>query len=182
MFTVPRDQTIVAIGAYALMRNHYHILIHEVTDGGISKFMQKLGTGYTMYFNERHARIGNVFVKPFRSKHIDSDAYLRKIAQYIHLNAAETFENLWKHGVVRDMAILQRKLEAYPYSSLQEYIRKSARPESAIIDEGAREILSDGLPTFAKILSDMRGYYSDINSELNPGGVASRVRKGSGRG
>ena len=166
VFTVTKNAQIVRVGAYALMRNHYHLLLQEVVDGGISKFMQKLGTGYSMYFNERHGRIGNVFVKPFRSKHIDTDAYLRKVTQYIHLNAAENFESLWKRGIARDLAGLQRKLEAYSYSSLPEYVTKANRPESIIIDKHAHSLLSSGLPNLAKVLSDMHGYYSDLQSEF----------------
>lgn len=165
VFSVAKVAPIVCIGAYALMSNHYHLLVQEVVDGGISKFMQKLGTGYSMYFNERHDRIGNVFVKPFRSKHIHDDAYLRKVLQYIHLNAAENFEALWKRGIVRDLAALQRKLEAYPYSSLPEYLHKN-RPESSIIEPHARRLLSSGMPTFARVLSEMHGYFADLESEF----------------
>ena len=88
---IPRHQTIVSIGAYYLMGNHYHLLLQEKSEGGISKFMQKVGTGYTMYFNEKNDRIGSLFVGPFRSKHIAQDAYLRRVTQYIHLNPAELF-------------------------------------------------------------------------------------------
>lgn len=165
IFLLPKQAPIVCIGAYALMRNHYHLLLQEITDGGISKFMQKLGTGYSMYFNERHDRIGNVFVKPFRSKHIHDDAYLRKVTQYIHLNAAENFEALWKRGAVRDLTALQRKLEAYPYSSLPEYVGKK-RAQGTVIGTSAHQLLSSGMPTFSRVLSDMHGYYSDLQSEF----------------
>src|SRR3989344_5475351 len=49
-----REETIVNIGAYCLMPNHFHILIHEKIEGGISKYMLKLMTGYSMYFNKKH--------------------------------------------------------------------------------------------------------------------------------
>src|SRR3989344_8337118 len=46
-----RDDTLVDIGAYCLMPNHFHFLVHEKEDGGISAFMQKLSTAYSLYFN-----------------------------------------------------------------------------------------------------------------------------------
>src|SRR3989344_2776781 len=52
---------LVEIVAYCLMPNHFHLLIREVEEGGISKFMQKVTTGYTMYFNKRHDRSGSLF-------------------------------------------------------------------------------------------------------------------------
>src|SRR3972149_11299304 len=49
-----REETIVEIGAYCLMPNHFHILIYEKIEGGISKYMLKLMTGYSMYFNKKY--------------------------------------------------------------------------------------------------------------------------------
>ena len=48
---IERQKPLVAIGAYCLMPNHFHILVKEITDNGISMFMEKLATGYSMYFN-----------------------------------------------------------------------------------------------------------------------------------
>ena len=53
-----RGKPLVAIGAYCLMPNHFHLLACEITKGGISKFMQKMTTGYTMYFNQKQKRVG----------------------------------------------------------------------------------------------------------------------------
>ena len=56
LLDIKRGETIVDIGAYCLMPNHFHLLIHEKTENGISKFMQKLLTAYTMYFNKKNER------------------------------------------------------------------------------------------------------------------------------
>ena len=50
------DSPIVAIGAYVLMPNHFHILITPTEDGNISKYMQKVCTGYVMYYNQKYKR------------------------------------------------------------------------------------------------------------------------------
>jgi putative transposase len=166
ILVMPREHQIVSIGAYSLMRNHYHILIREITDGGITKFMQKVGTGYGMYFNEKNDRVGNVFVKPFRSKHVSTDAYLYSVAQYIHLNAAELFERGWKHGKVSDMVELRKKLSRYPFSSFPDYTSDTSRPELNILNESARTILRDRLPELERVLNEMRDYYAEVEREF----------------
>lgn len=159
-----REASVVAIGAYALMSNHFHILLREKTQGGISRFMHKVATGYTMYFNERHGRIGNLFIKPFRSKRVNTDRYLRCVAQYIHLNAAERFEPYWKKGRVTNMAALEKNLVAYPYSSLPDYLRIQRR-QKTILDPEAFDLIGDRLPTLSTVLSDAREYYVEAEQE-----------------
>lgn len=88
---IPRDETLVAIGAFCLMPNHFHLVLKEIMEGGITMFMQKLGTAYTMYFNARYERVGSLFVKPFRSKHIDTDRYFQYLINYLHCNPAELY-------------------------------------------------------------------------------------------
>ena len=77
---------LVEIVAYCLNQNHYHLILRQVTSGGISKFMQKVGTGYTMYFNQKYKRTGSLFGGRFKSKHINTDAYLKHVGVYVNLN------------------------------------------------------------------------------------------------
>lgn len=162
---LPRERTIVAIGAYCLMGNHFHLLVREISDGGITRFMQKVGTGYAMYFNEKHDRIGNLFVKPFRSKHIGDDDYLRRVTQYIHLNPAERFESAWKDGKVNNMQILEKDLRTYSFSSLPDYFG-TGRCERRILDEKAINLIAEGLPTLSVMLAEARSYYEQIEREF----------------
>jgi len=108
----------VSIGAFCLMSNHFHLLLQEIEEGGISAFVQKLGTAYTMYFNIKYQRVGGLFCKPFRSIHVDKDEYLQQVIQYIHCNPAEIYEPLWKEGHVRDIQKLKEQLIEYKYGSL----------------------------------------------------------------
>ncbi len=85
----PTGERLVNIIAFCLMPNHYHLLLHERTPGGISKFMQRLGTAYTMYFNEKNDRSGALFQGRFKSKLVDDDEYIIKVIDYIHLNPKE---------------------------------------------------------------------------------------------
>lgn len=71
---------------YCLNRNHYHFILEQVLDGGIEKFMQRFGTGYTMYFNNKYERTGSLFQGIFKSSHINSNEYLLHVSAYVNLN------------------------------------------------------------------------------------------------
>jgi len=169
IFSFPRSEPIVAIGVYCLMGNHPHIVLQEKVEGGISKFLHKLGTAYSMYYNKKYGRIGNLLVKPFRSQHISNEPYLRRVAQYVHLNPAEIFEHSWKDGVVKDIAALEQKLMKYKHSSLPDYFGKDKRPERAILDDGVYALLKDRLPSLSSVLKDAAAYYAAINRSFEPG-------------
>ena len=123
--------------------------------------MRSLGTAYAMYFNIKYKRSGNLFVKPFRSRHIDSDGYLRRVVQYVHLNPIEIFERGWKSGNVGNKATLEQRLSAYQYSSLPEYMG-ATRPENSILDPEAVEMISDGLPAIASLIEEATDYYEEL--------------------
>lgn len=72
--------------AYCINPNHFHFLITPFQEKGIEKFMQRLGNGYTKYFNNRHKRSGVLFQGKFKSKHIDSNEYLLHLSAYINGN------------------------------------------------------------------------------------------------
>lgn len=137
---IPRDGALVAIGAFCLMPNHFHLILKEIIDGGITLFMQKLGTAYTMYFNARYERTGNLFIKPFRSRHINTDRYFQYLINYLHCNPAELYEPKWKTGDVKNLSVLIEKLAAYPYSSLGAYENRKL-PIRAILDESVFDIV-----------------------------------------
>ncbi len=158
IFTEERGEQIVAIGAYCLMPNHYHLLLKEVVEGGISEFMRKVGIAYTMYFNTKNDRVGNLFLRPFRSRHISTDRYFQRVLQYIHCNPAELSEPGWKSGKVRSITALESKLSSYPFSSLQSYI--PGNPRSKILSSEGFEIADH--PSPRRMIEDARAYYADI--------------------
>lgn len=79
------QEKLVEFIAYCLNPNHFHFLLRQVSDNGISEFMKRLG-GYTSYFNNKYKRSGALFQGKFKSKHIDSDSYLHHLSVYINLN------------------------------------------------------------------------------------------------
>lgn len=78
---------LVNIVAYCLNQNHYHFVLEQVSEKGIEKFMQRLGTGYTMYFNNKYDRTGSLFQGTFKAVHIDSNPYLLHASAYVNLNS-----------------------------------------------------------------------------------------------
>jgi len=77
---------LVNIICYCLNPNHFHMVFEQVAERGVEKFMHRLGTGHTKYFNVRHKRVGSLFQGKFQSVHIDSDEYLLHVSAYVNLN------------------------------------------------------------------------------------------------
>lgn len=154
-----RGTPLVGIGAFCLMPNHIHLLLQEKTEGGISLFMQKLGTAYTMYFNKKYRRTGNLFMRPFRSRHVGQDDYFQQLIHYIHCNPAEIYERSWKKGHVKNLGALEKKLLSYRYSSIGAYEQKSHEYHS-IIDTGVFEIAHRD--PAAKMLREAHAYYAEV--------------------
>ena len=125
------------------MGNHFHLLLKENNDGGISKFMLRLQTGYSMYFNKKNERTGALFSGPFKSKHIGDEIYLQQVIKYIHVNPLEAIapslyiKNNFKDGVFVEEFDdeVKNKLLEYPYSSFPDFM-KIKRPENDILSEG----------------------------------------------
>ena len=160
IFAIDRKDQLIGVGAFCLMPNHYHLLLKEIRDGGISQFMRKLGTAYSMYFNIKYERAGNVFVKPFRSRRIRDDEYLQCAIQYIHCNPAEIFEPGWKHGRVQNLVHLEKKLIQYPYSSFRAF-QEYSHPLRALLDNSIFELESQLSPK--EMIRDARDYYAELS-------------------
>jgi len=122
LYSSARTQQLVAIGAYCLMPNHFHILLTPLIENGVSKFMQKLQTAYTMYFNEKYVRNGSLLQGTFKAEHADRDEYLKYLYAYIHLNPAKLFNAEWKQKEKHELQYLGSSALDYRYSSAGEYL------------------------------------------------------------
>lgn len=103
---------LVDIYAFCLMPNHFHFLLKQLADGGISKFINKISNGFSHYFNIRHERVGHLFQGNFKAVRIEDDQQFIHVSRYIHLNPVNSY------------IIQPEKIVAYEYSSYPEYIRK----------------------------------------------------------
>ncbi|MCM2338833.1 MAG: transposase [Burkholderiales bacterium] len=134
LYKIKKESSLVDIGIYSLMPNHFHIVIKEKTEGGISKFLGKLLTGYSMYFNKKNNRSGALFESRFKAKHIDNDEYLKYLFAYIHLNPIKLIDSKWKENGISDRKYAQKHLEEYSFSSYQDY-KNIERLQSKIINK-----------------------------------------------
>src|SRR6266446_439609 len=75
----------VALQAYVLMGNHYH-LIAETHRANLGRWMHWLSTAYTVYFNRRHRLVGHLFQGRYKSIVVEAEGYLLSLSRYVHLN------------------------------------------------------------------------------------------------
>ena len=127
-----REAPLVDILAYSLMPNHFHLVLRPIVENGVSVFMRKLGTAYSMYFNLQHEHSGTLFQGPFKSSHIDTDPYHTWIFAYAHLSPVSLIAPKWQEHGVENIAAAQHFLANYRYSSYFDYYT-AERPERATL-------------------------------------------------
>lgn len=115
-------ESLVDIHAFCLMSNHYHFLVSEVEDGGMSLFMRKLNMGYAKYFNEKYKRSGVLWQGTFKKIRIERDAHFLHIPFYIHLNPLDLEFPEWREGKVKNSRKALDFLHTYRWSSYLDYI------------------------------------------------------------
>jgi putative transposase len=153
---------LVDIHGWCLMRNHYHLLLSERVDGGLTKFIMRLNVGYAKYFNKRYDRSGTLFQGRSKKIHIDSDGYFLHILHYIHLNPLDfdVTTKDWRAGTLSSSKKSRRIVEQYRWSSYADYASKS--PGSGIT---TTELFSD---VFRDYPSSLYSYLRDMDP-LDPG-------------
>jgi putative transposase len=117
-----RSKRLVSIGAYCVMPNHFHILITQTQENGISKFLQKVSTAYSMYYNKKYKRTGGLFEGKFKSEHVNNDQYLKYLFSYIHLNPVKLIQKNWKEIGIKNKKDTFEHLQNYKYSSYLDYL------------------------------------------------------------
>jgi len=124
----------VRILAYCFMPNHYHLLIQQLKDDGISNYISKTTNSFTRYYNLKNQRRGQVFLKDFKAVLVRSDEQLIHNSRYIHLNPyssglVTTPDELIKYrwssfasylGVRKDKLVQNQQVMSF-FSSVKEY-------------------------------------------------------------
>jgi putative transposase len=136
VFAIERKNPLVDIVAYCLMPNHIHIALklrNEHGNYGVSRFMQKLATGYTNYFNIKYDHSGTIWQGSYKEKIAFDEKYAQILINYIHLNPF----GIKEPGITKE-ARLERIEDAikyscaYEYSSLRDYLGMN-RLQSSIL-------------------------------------------------
>ena len=162
LLAIPHDrEPLVDILAYCLMPNHFHLLVREGGEGNISRFMQKLLTGYTMYFNTRRERSGALMQGTFKASHADTERYFKYLFSYIHLNPIKLIEPAWQEAGIHDHKKAAAYLAQYRYSSYSDYT-VGERPESVILNKKAALDYFDKPTDFKTQVADWLEYRSEV--------------------
>lgn len=152
-------QKLVKIHSFALMPNHYHLLIEQIREDGITLFMKKMDGGYSRGFNEKHKRKGHLFESPFKSVYIKDDIHFGFLICYLHANVLDLWKKNWKEKKLSDQEINQalKFLEKYKWSSHLDYIgRKSF---SSIINKEFLLDFFDGYKGYKEFFIDWLNQY-----------------------
>jgi len=123
----PEQEKLVNIIAFCLLGNHFHLLLEEVQEGGISKFMQRVGTGMSYRYNEKYSERGSLFQGSFRSRTVDHDNHLRYVITYIQLkNTLDMYHG--KSLSRQDFETAYAWACNYEYASLGDHVGTFKRP------------------------------------------------------
>jgi len=113
VFGIPTEKIIknryVELISFTLMPNHFHLVIREFKENGISQYMQRILNAYTKYFNTKYEKSGHLFQGPFKIVHIEDNEQLLHLSAYIHRNQREIKQ--WEN-----------KEYEFPWSSYGDYV------------------------------------------------------------
>lgn len=108
---IDQQKQIISVQCFTFMPNHFHFLMRQNLDGGISWFLSQITNSYTKYFNTKYKRVGPLFQGPFKAVRINTESQLVHVSRYIHLNSL--------------ISLVVPNIESfynYPWSSLSNYL------------------------------------------------------------
>lgn len=152
----PEQEQITKILGFTLLDNHFHLILEETEDGGVTEFMRRLCTSMTKGFNERYKEKGSLFQGAFRSVTVNSDRQLQRLAVYVMVkNTLEMYPEGGLEGALKDLDTAWEWAIQYPYSSLGDYTSERSHmivnrgvlgelfPEPDIFEQFAFETMKD---------------------------------------
>ena len=137
----------VTIMSYCLMPNHFHILVKQEKDHGISKFLGDFQNSYTKFFNKLHERSGALFSNQFKGVLVENENQFTHLSRYIHLNP-------YTSSIANSIT----ELEKYPWSSLKGYLGSI----DEIIDSKPILGLFGNSENYRKFIVDHAGYQKQL--------------------
>lgn len=108
------NDSLVNVIAFAFMPNHFHMLLQQVVDRGIARYMSKFQNSYSRYFNTKHNRVGALFQGVFKAVYVESEEQLLHLTRYIHLNP------------VIASIVKKEELDRYPWTSFGDYMKNKS--------------------------------------------------------
>lgn len=160
----PEHKPLVGISAFTFMNNHYHLLLQQLRNEGITRFMRKFNTGMANYFNTKYKQVGGLFQGKYKDKVTEKDIYFMYLSIYIQVK--NTFERYPEGGL---SIALENFDKAYdwaaqdPFTSLGDYAGKRNSP---IIEKG---MLGEMFPTPEKYKEFAKQCMIDMDLERKLG-------------
>ncbi|EKD56936.1 MAG: hypothetical protein ACD_58C00041G0006 [uncultured bacterium] len=140
------NDVMVEIIAHCIMPTHIHLLLKQITDNGITKFMGKVLNSYSKYFNTKHQRTGPLWSGRFKNVLVKNDKQLLHLTRYIHLNPTS--------------ANLCRNPEDWAFSSYLEYIKLVKDNKRLCKFKDLIDILPDEYTNF---VNDRKSYQQELS-------------------
>lgn len=113
------EQDDVFIETYCLMPNHFHMLVKQTNTKGVTRYLQRFLTAYSMYFNYKYDRVGPLYQSRTKAKWINSEKYFKEVSRYIHRNPIQLFSD-------------PDDFITYPHSNLRYYLN-SPKSQSSLL-------------------------------------------------
>lgn len=155
-----KREPFISILAYCLMPNHYHLMVQQKIDNGITEFMRKLDTGYTNFFNIKYDRVGPLFQGKFKAILLENESHFIHLPHYIHLNPLDLKMPEWRKGWIKNDQMINF-IKQYRWSSLLDYLGYENFP---IITE--RDFLQECIGKPQSFIESMNDWMSNLDFSL----------------
>jgi len=140
------NKLLVEIVAFCIMPTHIHLLLKQISNDGITKYMGRILNSYSKYFNTKHQRSGPLWASNFKNLLVSDDEQLLHLTRYIHLNPAS--------------AGLVKKLYSWQYSSYKEYINTPNDKNNVCNYE---DIIDLDPKQYARFVQDRKDYQRELS-------------------
>jgi putative transposase len=137
----------VEVMAFALMPNHYHLLVRQISDNGIQKFVANFQNSFAKFYNLKNERRGSLFINAFKSKRVENDNLLLHISRYIHLNPATSY-------ILKLEDLGKSYLTSFP-----EYLNKDRR---GIVNKDLILNIAGSVEKYGKFVLDRADYQREL--------------------
>jgi putative transposase len=149
--SVANSPTLVKVYCYCFMSNHFHLLLEQVEENGISKFLSNFQNSFTRYQNLKQDRLGPIFQSSFKAVRIETEEQLLHVSRYIHLNPHTGY-------LVKNLESLRN----YIWSSLPDYLGTSDRIHKIAETKMILDLFKNKQDYF-KFVSDNANYQRELD-------------------
>ena len=144
-YKIDLSKKLVKVIAYCLMPDHFHFILTQLKENGISNFIHRLTTSYSHYYNLKHEQRGPVFESRFKAVRVENQDQLIHLSRYIHLNPATGF-------------LVEDPIE-YEYSSYKIYLGEH---DSDFVDPSDVMVDFSSQKQYRKFVLDQKDYQREL--------------------